>query len=411
MLRTTCSPHERTLLVALVRLDRARLSKKVAIPAFVAATALLTQSALAQDVNISGRVHTVKPSKLVKFVSKSKQQPGQAVFALPAPGGGSDPTIGGATLSFEDVGNAANGASYILDATGWTGLGNPAGSKGYRYKGKDDAVDPNPKGTCRVVLVKEKVIKAVCKDDGFGNVPLTTPFVGADSIVLALPVGSAASRYCAEFGGDEAKNTDKLMKRKNAPAPSGCPEDPTPSATATPTVPTTGTATPAASTEKLVFVTNAEFTGALGGLSGADAKCQAAAFNAGPSLTGTYKAWLSDTSDSPSTRFVQATVPYKLVDGTVIANNWADLIDGTLLAAINVDENGDPGSNGVAVWTATETDGTLISGATTALTCDNWTLTTAQADGGRRDFSSFAWTDAGAPNACTGLDHLYCFEQ
>ncbi len=47
--------------------------------------------------------------------------------------------------------------------------------------------------------------------------------------------------------------------------------------------------------EKTVFVTSAAFKGNLGGLTGADAKCQAEAD--GPASivpSGTYLAWLSD---------------------------------------------------------------------------------------------------------------------
>src|SRR5207248_2675590 len=43
---------------------------------------------------------------------------------------------------------------------------------------------------------------------------------------------------------------------------------------------------------KRVFVTSVMYDGNLGGLAGADAKCQARATAA--SLSGTYKAWLSD---------------------------------------------------------------------------------------------------------------------
>jgi hypothetical protein len=59
---------------------------------------------------------------------------------------------------------------------------------------------------------------------------------------------------------------------------------------------------PLGTTTKRIFVTHAAFTGNLGGLSGADAKCTTAAQAAGK--PGTWKAWLSTTSKSPSSRFV-----------------------------------------------------------------------------------------------------------
>jgi Protein of unknown function (DUF1554) len=62
-----------------------------------------------------------------------------------------------------------------------------------------------------------------------------------------------------------------------------------------------------------VFVTSQGFNGNLGGLAGADTKCQALADTAG--LGGTYKAWLSDSTTDARNRLTQATVPYRLVDG------------------------------------------------------------------------------------------------
>jgi len=52
---------------------------------------------------------------------------------------------------------------------------------------------------------------------------------------------------------------------------------------------------------KFAFVTTWEGDGNIGGLAAADAICQTEAEDA--ELPGTYKAWLSDSSSSPSTRF------------------------------------------------------------------------------------------------------------
>ena len=74
-----------------------------------------------------------------------------------------------------------------------------------------------PGDPCKVVLVKEKVIKALCVGS---DVTLTPPFVGDVGMILRF---GTADRYCARFGGDEVKNDAKLTKRKNAPAPAACP--------------------------------------------------------------------------------------------------------------------------------------------------------------------------------------------
>lgn len=176
-------------------------------------------AAMAADVPIPAKVTVVKPGKLAKLVSKATTS-----FPLPAPGSSEDPTLSGAELSFFDTSiPGAGSAMFTLDKSGWKGLGKPAGSKGYKYKGKDDVTDPDPKGTCKSVLLKENVIKAVCKGVA---VTLTTPFSGTEGVTLGLPAGSVAStRYCAEVGGDEKKNNLKLMKRKDAPAPASCPEE------------------------------------------------------------------------------------------------------------------------------------------------------------------------------------------
>src|SRR5262249_60032996 len=79
-------------------------------------------------------------------------------------------------------------------------------------------------------------------------------------------------------------------------------------------------------------------SGKLGGVTAADTFCQTTAD--GKRLGGTWKAWISDTTSSPSTRFTQATVPYRLLDGSTIANNWMALVSGTLQHSINIQEDG-----------------------------------------------------------------------
>ena len=155
-----------------------------------------------------------------------------------------------------------------------------------------------------------------------------------------------------------------------------------------------------------VFVTSAEFGGNLGGLVGADAICQARAESAG--LPGTYKAWLSDTTASPSTRFVRSTGPYRLLDGTRIADNWTDLTDKSLAVPIDVTEAGNPVAGSEHVWTYTDTDGTARSGAGH---CGNWGSAAGEGEGGTHTTpSNDRWTQSGFADCDTGA-HLYCFQQ
>ena len=93
--------------------------------------------------------------------------------------------------------------------------------------------------------------------------------------------------------------------------------------------------------EKIVFVTSTSFSGNIGGVTGADAKCQIEADGQDSIVpTGTYFAWLSDGTQSPDTRFTKSSHPYVLADGTRIADDYADLTDGSILHPINVEASG-----------------------------------------------------------------------
>lgn len=148
----------------------------------------------------------------------------------------------------------------------------------------------------------------------------------------------------------------------------------------------------------LVFVTRQEFLGGeLGGLSGADGKCQAEADEA--VVPGTYRAWLADDTDSPLGRFTQADVPYELVDGSQVAANFDDLVDGNVAADVikRLDGTGfcDPSVQGCAVWSAVDVDtGNYLSGAPT---CDRWSDQTTAGDeaGATQGVTTSQWADIG----------------
>jgi hypothetical protein len=140
-------------------------------------------------------------------------------------------------------------------------------------------------------------------------------------------------------------------------------------------------------------------TGNIGGIAGADASCAARAAQLG--LTGTFRAWISDATTSPSTRFLQDQVAYARLDGTRIADNWADLTDGTLDAPIVPVVT-------TSVWTGTEFDGEGVSG-----TCNNWTSNNGSVVG-RRGVASQTnsqWSATATDLPCSFAHALYCFEQ
>lgn len=167
---------------------------------------------------------------------------------------------------------------------------------------------------------------------------------------------------------------------------------------------------------KRVFVTSQIYDGNLGGLAGADAKCQALADAA--AIGGTYKAWLAiDDGSSPATRFSKSPGQYSLVDGTLIASSWTDLTDGTLQNPIRLTERGTapPVSSNLcgatSVWTHTDPSGAGYSGGS-SLSCSGFTSTTGQSQFGRYDVSSLLWTTAcTSARSCASSSPLYCFEQ
>ena len=70
----------------------------------------------------------------------------------------------------------------------------------------------------------------------------------------------------------------------------------------------------------LVFLSSTKSDAALGGPRGADQTCVDLARAAG--LGGYWFSWTSDACTSPSQRFEQSTLPYRMVDGTEISPSW-----------------------------------------------------------------------------------------
>lgn len=174
---------------------------------------------------------------------------------------------------------------------------------------------------------------------------------------------------------------------------------------------------------KTIFITSQAFNGNLGGLAGADAKCQQLADAA--ELDGTFKAWLSDSTTDARDRLTQATVPYRLVDGTTVANDFTDLTDGSLAAPINRNEQN--GTVGERPWTGTNSAGEAcfqasggtcnltvpdpVGGGIPRLACEDWTTTAGVGEAvvGQAATSS-AWTSEG-DRRCSDNLRLYCIQQ
>ena len=176
----------------------------------------------------------------------------------------------------------------------------------------------------------------------------------------------------------------------------------------------------------VVFVTSTTHKGNLGGLSGADAICQQRAQAAGlpgAALAGSYKAWLSDSTNSPSTRFRPSAQPYELVNGTQIADDWADLTDGSLDAKLNITERGGTVADGTFIsdgWVWTHTKANATAGGAFNAHCQDWTTSTdtnEREDPNNGDFAAVGPTDSrwssdpSGGSSCNGNRHLFCFQQ
>ncbi|HEY4187068.1 MAG TPA: hypothetical protein VGP07_18475 [Polyangia bacterium] len=144
----------------------------------------------------------------------------------------------------------------------------------------------------------------------------------------------------------------------------------------------------------------------FGGALAADGKCQTFANLAG--LGGAWRAWVSDATTSPATRYLMSGIPYRLLDGTIIASDWSVLVSGILTASINKDEFAAL-RNATEVWTATKPDGTL-----SAEGCSSFTSVDASevpAIVGRTGNTDATWTNAYGQFCDRTNVHLYCVEQ
>ena len=161
---------------------------------------------------------------------------------------------------------------------------------------------------------------------------------------------------------------------------------------------------------KTIFVTGVTYNGNLGGLAGADAKCEEIAHTS-LVISGHYKAWLSDSQTHARDRLTHHNGPYRLPNGELVALDWDDLVDGALLHAITVSQGGSgPGDN--LAYTATNPDGTLQPPIGVFGNCGDWTTTAAGYSGfvGLVHWSDSNWTQASGVT-CPTKKALYCIEQ
>ena len=174
---------------------------------------------------------------------------------------------------------------------------------------------------------------------------------------------------------------------------------------------------------KLVFATSQAYTGDLGGVGGANVKCQMAALSA--MLPGRWKALITGQVAAPLpigsppsadyTRISHSTVEYRLIDYAtsrpdIVAGNYAELFSGMIRTSILETELGTMatgGSGGARVWTGLNPDGT-----DNVASCSGFTSSASS------DIGAIGSTTAVDSNwvtneaiTCDNLARLYCVQQ
>lgn len=153
--------------------------------------------------------------------------------------------------------------------------------------------------------------------------------------------------------------------------------------------------------QRISFVTRERFSGALGGVAGADTRCQQVARDAG--LTGDYRAFLG-TSTLPA--------PSRFRDGGLWgprgSTEIAFLNDATLSTtprrALSEDETGARLADEEPIWTGTEP-----WAVSTGSDCAQWTNTSGLGTHGATGHLDEAWVLRGTL-ACSQTAHLLCLE-
>ncbi len=101
-----------------------------------------------------------------------------------------------------------------LTAGTWTGLGNPKGSKGWKYRNKDAPVG----GEVNVLILKATMIRLVTK--GVGTMPLPAAPNGTINTVILV----GGDTYCAEATTPHYKEVDdETVRSKDQTPPASCP--------------------------------------------------------------------------------------------------------------------------------------------------------------------------------------------
>ncbi len=225
--------------------------------------------------------------------------------------------------------------------------------------------------------------------------------LGSSFLVLALVTLSACSAGTQQLGSTDADGGVDAGKGGDGTdrAPSGF--DDGPADTSPPT------------DHKRIFMTSTTYTGDLGGVEGADAKCALVAD--GANLGGTWKAWISSSTVNAIDR-IDDVGPWYLVGGTNKVFNNKSNLGTTPLNLVSQDENGrklefayTTACGGGSTFLALAWSGTDHGEWTGFPVCEDWTSssTGSLSQGGAL---SHEW-EACVVSPCSTKLHLICLEQ
>jgi hypothetical protein len=157
-------------------------------------------------------------------------------------------------------------------------------------------------------------------------------------------------------------------------------------------------------TANRAFVTAATYSSNLGGLAGADAKCQQSAEAAG--MIGTFRALLSTSKVGAFTR-LGSSRGWVRSDGTAFGDTQADLLAGKIYYPLSLDEYGRPFTEGYYALTGTKNDGTPDVGRTS----NDWGTPGAgcRVTVGMASSGGARWYSAN-DQSCDYPYHLFCLE-
>lgn len=165
------------------------------------------------------------------------------------------------------------------------------------------------------------------------------------------------------------------------------------------------------------FVTSARFAGNLGGTAGADALCDKIA-NEGLQTRGRGGVWKSILSDSQSSAKdrlnLKVGASLKNSKEELVVEQATDLWKGSLLAAIQFDENGNQINDRLEVWSGTTTEGVPTEGPTLVTSCTDWNDNTTVTNGGNvgiLNSTGAGWIQSDEFVGCAKTDEkarLYC---